>query len=89
MSDIILIKGDITKLNLDCIVNAANEQLMPGGGVCGAIHQAAGPELAQECRKIGNCGVGEARITKGYKLKAKHVIHTVGPVWHGGDHFED
>ena len=89
MSDIILIKGDITKLKLDCIVNAANEQLMPGGGVCGAIHQAAGPELAQECRKIGICGVGEARITKGYKLKAKHVIHTVGPVWHGGDHFED
>ena len=84
-----LIKGDITALDLDCIVNAANENLMPGGGVCGVIHQAAGKELAMECKKIGHCGVGEARITNGYNLKANHVIHTVGPIWHGGDHSED
>ena len=84
-----LIKGDITTLDLDCIVNAANENLMPGGGVCGAIHEAAGKELALECKRIGNCGVGEARITKGYNLKAKHVIHTVGPIWHGGEHGEN
>tara|TARA_B100000945_G_C20351290_1_gene582368 strand:+ start:43 stop:543 length:501 start_codon:yes stop_codon:yes gene_type:complete len=84
-----LIKGDITTLNLDCIVNAANENLMPGGGVCGAIHQAAGKELALECKRVGHCGVGEARITKGYNLKAKHVIHTVGPIWHGGEHGEN
>ena len=84
-----LIKGDITTLDLDCIVNAANENLMPGGGVCGAIHQAAGKELAVECKRIGHCGVGEARITGGYDLKAKHVIHTVGPIWHGGNHGED
>ena len=77
--------GDITTLDVDCIVNAANENLMPGGGVCGAIHQAAGQELALECKRIGHCGVGEARITKGYHLKAEHVIHTVGPVWHGGE----
>ena len=84
-----LIKGDITTLDLDCIVNAANENLMPGGGVCGAIHQAAGKELAVECKRIGHCGVGEARITSGYDLKAKHVIHTVGPIWHGGKDGED
>ena len=84
-----LIIGDITTLDLDCIVNAANENLMPGGGVCGAIHQAAGKELAAECKRIGHCGVGEARITNGYNLKAKHVIHTVGPIWHGGNHGED
>ena len=84
-----LIKGDITTLDLDCIVNAANEDLLPGGGVCGAIHQAAGKELALECKRIGHCGVGEARITNGYDLKAKHVIHTVGPIWHGGDHGEN
>ena len=84
-----LIKGDITILDLDCIVNAANENLMPGGGVCGAIHQAAGKELALECKKIGHCGVGEARITSGYDLKAKHVIHTVGPIWHGGNDGEN
>ena len=84
-----LLQGDITTLDVDCIVNAANENLMPGGGVCGAIHQAAGQELALECKRIGHCGVGEARITKGYHLKAKHVIHTVGPVWHGGEHGED
>ena len=84
-----LLQADITTLDVDCIVNAANENLMPGGGVCGAIHQAAGKGLAQECKRIGHCGVGEARITKGYLLKAKHVIHTVGPVWHGGEHGED
>ena len=84
-----LIRGDITKLELDCIVNAANEDLTPGDGVCGAIHQAAGKELAIECKKIGHCGVGEARITNGYNLKAKHVMHTVGPIWHGGNHSED
>ena len=84
-----LIKGDITTLDLDCIVNAANENLMPGGGVCGAIHQAAGKELAVECKRISHCGVGEARITSGYDLKAKHVIHTVGPIWHGGNDGEN
>ena len=84
-----LIEGDITTLDIDCIVNAANENLMPGGGVCGAIHEVAGKELALECKRIGNCGVGEARITKGYNLKAKHVIHTVGPIWHGGEHGEN
>ena len=84
-----LIKDDITTLDIDCIVNAANENLMPGGGVCGAIHEAAGKELALECKRIGHCGVGEARITKGYNLKAKHVIHTVGPIWHGGEHGEN
>ena len=84
-----LIKGDITELDLDCIVNAANEKLIPGSGVCGAIHRAAGKELAIECKRIGHCGVGEARITKGYNLKAKHVIHTVGPIWHGGKHGEN
>ena len=84
-----LIKGNITTLDVDCIVNAANEDLMPGGGVCGAIHQAAGKELALECKRIGHCGVGEARITSGYDLKAKHVIHTVGPIWHGGNDGEN
>ena len=84
-----LIKGDITELDLDCIVNAANEKLIPGSGVCGVIHKAAGKELALECKRIGHCGVGEARITKGYNLKAKHVIHTVGPIWHGGKHGEN
>ena len=84
-----LIKGDITELDLDCIVNAANEKLIPGSGVCGAIHRAAGKELAIECKRIGHCGVGEARITKGYNLKARHVIHTVGPIWHGGKHGEN
>ena len=84
-----LIKGDITELDLDCIVNAANEKLIAGGGVCGAIHKEAGKELALECKRIGHCGVGEARITQGYNLKAKHVIHTVGPIWHGGKHGEN
>ena len=84
-----LVKGDITRSDVDCIVNAANEDLMPGGGVCGAIHQAAGKELAVECKRIGHCGVGEARITIGYDLKARYVIHTVGPIWHGGDNGEN
>ena len=76
--------GDITKLDVGAIVNAANDRLAPGGGVCGAIHRAAGPGLARECAEIGYCPTGEARITGGYDLAASHVIHAVGPVWHGG-----
>src|SRR5262245_31582910 len=90
-----VVEGDITKLVVDAIVNAANERMLGGGGVDGAIHRAAGPELYEECKRAAEvrpgvrCPTGEARITRGYHLPAKHVIHTVGPVWNGGGDGED